>query len=87
MTLHDRICRLECREGYSTHVRHGFYMAKNEAATLAKEADELMAEMAEHILELIDAIETDDIIYESIVVRHLANETLEKYNSWKESTQ
>jgi len=65
----------------------GFAEASRKAATLAKEADELLAEMAEHILELVDAIETDEIIYESIVVRHLANETIEKYNTYKERNQ
>ena len=81
MTLHDRIMAINVQ---SDRKRSD---VRSEAADMAKEADELMAEMAEHILELIDAIETDDIIYESIVVRHLAHETLEKYNSWNESTQ
>jgi uncharacterized protein YgfB (UPF0149 family) len=65
---------------------NGYGQGKIESARLAAEADELMREMAEHILELIDAIETDDIVYESIVERHLARETLDKYNNWKEQT-
>ena len=89
MTLHDRIMGLipdDITNG-GEEFYDGFAEASRKAATIAKEADELMAEMATHILELIDAIETDEIIYESIVVRHLAMETVDRYNAYKERKQ
>lgn len=76
MNSEDKIAAMKCLDGYSTHVRHGFQMAQMEARLIAKEADDLMAEMAESMGLMLETGFNQDM-----------ERALEKYNAWKERTQ
>ena len=83
MTLHDRIMGQlpdDITNG-GEEFYDGFAEASRKAATLAKEADELMAEMA-------DLIDGYKMVMKAISVRPTrSTEILEKYNTYKERTK
>lgn len=85
MTLHDRIMAIPDRfccgaDGYAV---------ASEAATLTKEADELMAEMAEALVTLlrVDDEWHGSVNSEMAGARSKARAMIENYNTYKERKQ
>jgi hypothetical protein len=87
--LSDRIGDLEPKGKYENEDwATGFYAGTEEAANLAKEADELMEEMATVIDSIIGecALKALDDVLNSEPC-HEACEIIERYNTWKERTK
>lgn len=77
MSLHNRIAGLAGKRKFEfTYEQEGYLAACKDAAQIAKEADDLMADMAEAMLE-----------YETMACRDEFGDILQKYWSWKESTK
>jgi len=91
MTLHDRIMAVipdDITNG-GEEFYDGFAEASRKAATLAKEADELMAEMAEALGTLlrVDDEWHGSVNSEMAGARSRARAMIENYNTYKESKQ
>lgn len=81
MTLHDRIMNI------STACSPSGELMRTKAATLAKEADELMAEMAEALKESMEWNWMDEIEPVPDRVEFQVTDALRKYNAYKERKQ
>ena len=80
MTLHDRIMDLSKGVFAGPEYSMGYEAACETASEIAKEADELMAEMADVITGLMGAIGD----WERGMAEECANCALAKYNTYKE---
>ena len=88
MTLHDRIMGLipdDIANG-GEEFYDGFAEASRKAAALAKEADELMAEMAEALV-IMDWFFVDDGSERKRKIMEMQKKVINTYNTYKESKQ
>lgn len=82
MTLHDRIMAMTPDSLLTGKERGGFYRGRSDAAKLATEADELMAEMAQTLEELRDYDRNDKSA--ALSAHKSILESLHSYNTYKE---
>lgn len=83
MSLHDRIMGLKVMASAASRSATAEYIDRNDSAQLAKEADELMAEMADALEDAADMLEVNNELGAEAEVRAV----ITKFYAYKERTQ